>query len=67
LGLGLGGYADFHAKISGEADGIRRERGAVAFNFLKIGQVHPIPKKSDHRSVFSLVQGEDGEFPHAGR
>jgi hypothetical protein len=55
LGLGLGGYADFHPQISGEAYGVSRKRGAVAFNFLKVGQVHPIPKKSDHRSVFPLV------------
>jgi hypothetical protein len=67
LGLGLGGYADFHSEISGEADGVSRKRGPVAFNFLKVGQVHPIPKKSDHRSVFSLVQGKDSKFPHAGR
>jgi hypothetical protein len=37
LGLGLGGYADFHSEISGEANGVSRERGAVAFNFLKVG------------------------------
>ena len=38
----------------------------MAFNFLKISQVHPVSEESDHRSVFPLIQGEDSKFAHTG-
>ena len=38
----------------------------MALNLLQIGQIHPIAEETNHGTVLSLIQSEDGKFTHAG-